>query len=128
MRKVGKNFTYVLVFAGDIIVISDNQEAIRTLKSRIPTNFLLEGKGELKWFVGMRVHKQLSLVNAEHEILIETLVKFSRENCKPLRTSAMVFAKLSKGNETGECVDVMVFRSVVFSHVFLAKQLRPGIK
>ena len=54
-READGTFSYVFIWVDDIIVAGASNEIIDAIKSLLKKNFKMDDRGELHWFLGMRI-------------------------------------------------------------------------
>ena len=68
MRKDADGiFSYVLVWVDDIIVEEASNEIINEIKSLLEKNFKMDDRGELHWFLGMRILRSEDGITVDQE-------------------------------------------------------------
>ena len=88
----------------------------------------MDDRGELHWFLGMRILRSEDKITVDQEKYIENLLKqFNMTNCKPKATPGEVNSKLVKNNGEHQLVDTKLYRSLVGSFLFIGKQSRSDI-
>ena len=102
-------------------VISDVNKAFEA-------TFHMEDRGRLHWFLGLKVRREDEKVTVDQERYIETMLeRFQMDQSKPSRTPADLHLKLQTAQNGDEDVDQRIYRSLVGSLLYLAKQTRPDI-
>ena len=124
-----KGHTFILVWVDDIIVASRSLTVISDVKKTLEVTFHMENRGRLHWFLGLRIRREEGKVTVDPERYIETMLeRFQMDQCKPSRTPADLNLKLQtaqNGDNGEEEVDQRIYRSLVGSLLYLAKQTRP---
>ena len=88
----------------------------------------MEYRGRLHWFLGLRNRREEDKVTVDQERYIETMLeRFQMDQCKPSRTPADLNLKLQAAQKGDEEVDQRIYRSLVASLLYFAKQTRPDI-
>ena len=88
----------------------------------------MENRGRIHWFLGQRIIREEDKVTVDQERCIETMLeRFQMDQCKPSRTPADLNLELQTAQNGDEEVDQRVYRSLVGSFLYLAKQTRPNI-
>ena len=120
-------FSYILLWVDDIIIAGEHN-VVDTIKSLLEENFKMDDRGELHWFLGMRIIKSEDKITVDQKKYIENLLKqFNMSDCKPKATPAEVNLKLVKNNGEHQLVDTKLYRSLVGSVLYIGKQTRPDI-
>ena len=101
---------------------------ISDVKKALEATFHMEGRGRLHWFLGLRNRREEGKVTVDQERYIETMLeRFEMDQCKPSRTPADLNLKLQAAQNGDEESDQRIYRSLVESLLYLAKQTRPEI-
>ena len=101
---------------------------VSDVKKALEATFHMEDRGRLHWFLGLRIRSEEGKVTVDQERYIETMLdRFQMDQCKPSRTPADLNLKLQTAQNGDEEVDQRIYRSLVGSLLYLAKQTRPDI-
>lgn len=120
-------FSYILVWIDDMI-IAGAPEVVNGNKSMLEKNFKMDDRGELHWFLGMRILRSGDKITVDQEKYIENVLdQFNMSNCKPVATPGEVNLKLAKNSDEQQLVDEKLYRSLVGSLLYIGKQTRPDI-
>ena len=121
-------FSYVLVWVDDIIVAGASNEIIDEIQSLLEKNFKMDDRGELHWFLGMRILRSEDGITVDQEKYIANVLKqFNMSDSKPKVTPAEVNLKLVKDDGEHQLVNTKHYRSLVGSLLYIGKQTRPDI-
>ena len=127
-RSEAEDHTFILVWVDDIIVASRSMTVVSDVKKALEATFHMEDRGRLHWFLGLRIRREEGKVTVDQERYIETMLeRFQMDQCKPSRTPADLNLKLQTAQNGDEEVDQRIYRSLVGSLLYLAKQTRPDI-
>ena len=127
-RAETEGHTFILVWVVDIIVASRSITVISDVKKALEATFHVEDRGRLHWFLGLRIRRDEGKVTVDQERYIETMLeRFQMDQCKPSRTPADLNLKLQTAQNGDEEVDQKIYRSLVGSLLYLAKQTKPDI-
>ena len=127
-RLEAEDYTFILVLVDDIIVASRSMTVISDVKKVLEATFHMEDRGRLHWFLGLRIIQEGGKVSVDEEHYIETMLeRFQMDQCKPSRTPADLNLKLQIAQNGDEEVDQRIYRSLVGSLLYLAKQTRADI-
>ena len=119
---------YVLSWVDDLVIAGSNNESIELLKKTLEGKFKMDDRGKLEWFLGMQVSQENDNVTLDQEKYIESVIeKFGMQDSNPSRTPAENNLKLVKATESETLVDERLYRSLVGSLLYIAKQTRPDI-
>jgi hypothetical protein len=81
------NQTYVLSWVDDLIVCGRDEQTVQQLKKDFEKKFKMDDRGELSWFLGMRIAQTSEEVTVDQEMYIHTVLKkFGMLDCKPVST------------------------------------------
>ena len=119
---------YVLTWVDDLVIAGNSQTEIDKLKSSLESKFKKDDRGDLEWFLGMRILKTEKGINIDQEKYTQNILEqFNMQDCKPSKTPAENNLKLEVAQEDSARVHSHEFRSLVGSLLYLAKQTRPDI-
>ena len=119
---------YVLTWVDDLVIAGNSQTEIDKLKSSLESKFKMNDRGDLEWFLGMRILKTEKGITLDQEKYTQNILEqFNMQDCKPSKTPAENNLKLEVAQEDSARVDSHEFRSLVGSLLYLAKQTRPDI-
>ena len=101
---------------------------VSDVKKALEATFHMEDRGRLQWFLGLRIRREEGKVTVGQERYIDTMLeRFQMDQCKPSRTPADLNLKLQTEQNGDDEVDQRIYRSLVGSLLYLAKQTRPDI-
>ena len=101
---------------------------VSDVKKALEATFHMEDRGRIHWFLGLRIRREEGKVTVDQERYIKTMLeRFQMDQCKPSRTPADLNLKLQTAQNGDEEVDHRIYRSLVGSLLYLAKQTRPDI-
>ena len=101
---------------------------ISDVKKALEATFHMENRGKLHLFLGLIIRQEEGKVTVDQERYIGTMLeRFQMDQCKPSRTPADLNLRLQTAQKGDEEVDKRIYRSLVGSLLFLAKQMRPDI-
>ena len=110
------------------MVASRSMTVESDVKKALEATFLMEDRGRLHWFLGLRIRREEGKVTVDQERYIETMLeRFQMNQCKPSRTPADLNLKLQTAQNGDEEVDQRIYRSLVGSLLYLAQQTRPDM-
>ena len=88
----------------------------------------MEDRGRLHWFLGLRIKREEGKVTVNQERYIEAMIEwFHMDQCKPSITPADFNLKLQTTQNGDKEVGQRIYRSLVGSLLYLAKQTSPDI-
>ena len=98
------------------------------LKKTLETKFKMDDRGKLEWFLGIQINEDSEKITLDQETYIESVPeKFSTQGTKPSKTPAENNLKLMKASEVAQLVDETLYRKLVGSLLYIAKQTGPEI-
>ena len=98
------------------------------VKKALEATFHMEDRRRLQRFLGLRIRREEGKVTVDQERYIETMLeRFQMDQCKPSRTPVDLNLKIQTAQNGDEEVDQRIYRSLVGSLLYLAKQTRPDI-
>ena len=127
-RSEVEDHTFILVRIDDVIVASRSMTVISDVKKALEATFHMEDRGRLLWFLGLKIRQEEGQVTVHQGRYIETMTeRFQMDQSKTSRTPADLNLKLQTTQNGDEEVDQRIYRSLVGSLLYLAKQTRPLI-
>ena len=128
IKKQDKRKLYVLSWVGDLVIASSNDEDIEQVKKTLEGNFEMDDQEKLGWFLGMQKSKGRDKIPLEQETYTERAIeKFSVQDSNTSKTPAENNLRLVKATDSETLVDERLYRSLVGSLLYIAKQTRPDI-
>ena len=125
-RAESKAQTFNFVWVDDIIVASRSMTVISDVKKALEAIFHMEDRGRLHWFLALRIRQEEGNDTVNQERYIEKMLERSQmDQCK--RPPADLNLKLQTAQNGEKEGDQRVYRSLVGSLLYLAKQTRPDI-
>ena len=96
-KKNSTSFIALLVYVDDILIASDNKQAVDELKIMLDQQFKLKDLGDLKFFLGLEVARTADGINlCQRKYTLEVLSDAGMMGCKPARIPMDQNLKLSK--------------------------------
>ncbi|KAL5563008.1 hypothetical protein UlMin_032755 [Ulmus minor] len=119
-------FIALLVYVDDVIIASNNQEAIVDLKSDLNSRFKLKDLGDVKYFLGLEIAKSSAgICVSQRKYVLDLLSDFGYLGCKPASTPMEANIKLSM-DEGDDIPDFSVYRRLLGKLLYLTLT-RPDI-
>ena len=98
------------------------------VKKALEATFHIEDRGRLHWFLGLKIRREEGKDRADKERYMETMLEqFQMDQHKPSRTPVDLNLKPQTTQNGDEEVGQRIYRSLVGSLLYLAKQTRPDI-
>lgn len=108
-----------MVYVDDILIISDNKQAVDELKDMLDQQFKLKDLGDLKFFLGLEVARTADGINlCQRKYTLEVLGDAGMLGCKPARIHVDQNLKLSK-YEGKELQDPSSYRRLIRRLLYL---------
>ena len=80
---------YVLTWVDDLVIAGKSQNEIDKLKNSLESKFKMDDRGDLEWFLGMRILKTEKGITLNQEKYTQNILEqFSMQDCKPSKTPA----------------------------------------
>ena len=125
-RTLEKNILVVYIYVDDIIFGSNNASLCKTFSKLMQEEFEMSMKGELRFFLGIKINQcKYRVYVHQSKYTKELLKKFKLEDCKKMNTSMNPTCTLSK-EDTGSKVDHNLFRGMIGYLLYLTGS-RPDI-
>ena len=119
---------FVLSWVDDLVIAGIRSQDIEELKKTLETKFKMDDRGKLEWFLGMQVSEDSEKITLDQKTYIESVIeKFSMQDSNRSKTPAENNLKLIKATEDEQLVEETLYRSLVGSLLYKAKQTRPDI-
>ena len=91
-------------------------------------SFRMEDRGRLHWFLGLRIRREEGKVTVDQERYIEAMLELLQmDQGKTSRNPPDLNLEFPTSQNTDEEVDQMIYRSMLGTLLYLAKQTRPDI-
>ena len=65
-KEESGTFSYIVLWVDDIIIAAE-RDVVDTIKSLLEDNFKMDDRGELHWFLGMRIIKSEDKITVDQE-------------------------------------------------------------
>ncbi|XP_042978944.1 uncharacterized mitochondrial protein AtMg00810-like [Carya illinoinensis] len=100
-KQSGHSFLALVVYVDDIVVASNDPQAVSDLKSFVLTKFMIKDLGILKYFLGLEVARNFIGIHlCQHKYALDILHDSDLIGCKPSTTPMDSNLKLSKDEGT----------------------------
>ena len=99
----GDMFVFILVYVDDMLVVSNNFEALLQQKRKLASIFDLVDQGEVHHLLGMTINRdreKRSCKLSQRSCAVSVVRKFRMEECNPVATPMEANLKLQKLDES----------------------------
>ena len=130
VRRVNDSLIIVAVYVDDSILMTDSKKTMTEIKEILKSKFEMTDCGELKFFLGIQVHRNLkdrTITLGQEHFVEQILRRFGMSECKPVGTPIETSAKFAIAKGTDQNVDPTIFRQIVGSLMYLMVATRPDI-
>ena len=125
-RSTFSSFIVLLVYVDDVLIASDNVQAVDELKVLQDRQFKLKGLGDLKFFLGLEIARSKEGIPlCQRKYALELLEDVGLLGCKPAKTPMEQNFKLSKF-QGKELNDLSMYRRLIGRLLYLTIT-RPNI-
>lgn len=129
-RKVGNNFTIIVVYVDDLIVASSSKQELNNVKALVSGALDVVDGGVLKHFLGMEIERdgELGSIHIGHKQFIESLLnEYGMQNCKANALPLEEGFQVKCNEESCQGVNQKAYQSLIGSLMYLAMTTRPDI-
>ena len=107
---------------------SRSMTVISDVKKALEATSRMEDRGKLHWFLGLNIRREEVKVTVDPERYIETMLeRFQMDQCNSSIIPADLNLKLQTAQNGDKEEDQRIYRNLVRSLLYLAKQTRPDI-
>ena len=120
----------IAVYVDDIILAGKEASKMNEVKQALSTKFEIKDMGELHYFLGVSVHRNLdnhSMWIGQPTYTASIIEKYGMKDAKAIATPVNTSIKLVKAKEGDELADMALYQSAVGSLQYLATMTRPDI-
>lgn len=119
VRLDSEGFLALLVYVDDIMLISNKDSAVLSIKQLLAKEFKIKDLGQLRYFLGLEVARaQAGISVSQRKYTLELLEEFGFLGCKPLATPMELGLKLNQ--EIGDLLpDPSYYRKLIGKLVYL---------
>ena len=126
LHKTNTSFTALLVYVDDIIIASDDMNAVTHIKALLHAAFTIKDLGELKFFLGLEVARSKTGINlCQKKYTLDLLKDTAFLDSKPASTPMLPETRLSKEGGT-PLEDITSYRKIIGKLQYLTTT-RPDI-
>ena len=126
LKKTGSKITCLLIYIDNMIITGEDEDEIKTLKSKLFQEFEIKDLRRLKYFLGIEVlRSHRGIFISQWKYVLDLLAEIGMLDCKPIDTPLMVNHGLQMKQE-GELTDRVQYQRLVGNLVYL-EHTRPYI-
>ena len=134
-RKKRNISSYILVYVDDLLVVSQTEEEVQELVSKLETFYKLRRSTNVELFLGTRIqwHKsqtaEKQYLSLSQAVYIQSVLRrFGMAECKPAITPMIEnFYSGYEGCEDKSTVNTQLYQQMIGSLLYLALRTRPDI-
>ena len=127
-KVIGKIVLKILVFVDDILIISNDMQAIENVKHNLKEKYKMSDLGLLKWFLGINFSIVDNVITmSQSQYLYKLLEKYGMENSKPVSTPCEKIDFAENDDDNLSHISLDEYRSVVGSLVYATICTRPDL-
>lgn len=120
--------TIVAVYVDDLIVLSDTEQAMATLKQDLASRFKMKDLGKLHYCLGINIEQDGKTIKLHQKhYILQMLKRFGMENANPVSTPADANVNLVKDDGVSKPVEAKYYQAIVGSLLYLSVATRPDI-
>ncbi|KAG7572108.1 Reverse transcriptase RNA-dependent DNA polymerase [Arabidopsis suecica] len=119
VRQEGHQFLALLVYVDDILIASNSDEAVSTLKNILATAFKLKDLGPVKYFLGLEIARNKNGISVcQRKYTLDLLESVGLLGCKPVATP--MDSDIHLHAESGDLLpDATVYRALIGKLLYL---------
>ncbi|CAL1400034.1 unnamed protein product [Linum trigynum] len=96
LTDIRGHLVVLIVYVGDIVVGSEDLDAVKTVKNMLKSLFKMKDLGELQYFLGLEVNRTTDGIHvSQRKYCTELLKEAGFDECKPAKTPSSVKQVLS---------------------------------
>jgi hypothetical protein len=97
-KKVGNHFIYVVLYVDDMLLVGNNMDVIKEVKSQLSSKFDMKDLGAANFIMGMEIkrdHENRKLWLNQRKYVETILQRFNMHGSKPVKVPIPICVKLS---------------------------------
>ena len=125
-----KSGVIIMMYVDDLLIFGKEMGTINEVKGKLAGMFEMTDVGELKYFLGMQVHrnrKERTLTITQSGYIGAILERFQMTDAKPMTTPMATGTKLYKPTEDDEILNPIYYQSIIGSQMYAMLCTRPDI-
>jgi hypothetical protein len=111
----------IMMYVDDLLIFGKELGTINEVKGKLAGMFEMTDVGELKYFLGMQVHrnrKERTLTITQSGYIGAILERFQMRDAKPMTTPMATGTKLHKPTEDDEILNTTYYQSIIGSQMY----------
>jgi phosphoribosyl-AMP cyclohydrolase len=134
-KKVGNHFIYVVLYVDDMLLVGNNMDVIKEVKSQLSSKFDMKDLGAANFIMGMEIkrdHANRKLWLNQRKYVETILQRFNMHGSKPIKVPIPIGVKLSadqcpKTQKEEEDMSHVPYASAIDSLMYAMVCTRPDI-
>jgi hypothetical protein len=97
-KQVGNHFIYVVLYVNDMLLVGNNMDVIKEVKSQLSSKFDMKDLGVANFILGMKItrdHANMKLWLNQRKYVETILQRFNMHGSKPIKVPIPIGVKLS---------------------------------
>jgi hypothetical protein len=134
-KQIGNHFIYVVLYVDDMLLVGNNMDVIKEVKSQLSSKFDMKYIGVANFILGMEIKRDranIKLLLNQRKYVEMILQRFNMHGSKPIKVCISIGVKLCanqhpKTHEEEEDMSHVPYASVVGSLMYAMVCTRPDI-
>lgn len=123
-----KSKVIVIVWVDDIIIASDSEEKLESVKEFLSRKFKMKDLNEISWFLGIEFkHENGCITMNQAKYIMKLLERFQMTDCKPKATPCNSDVVKLKDEDSTYMEDPRLYREIVGSLIYIMTGTRPDL-
>lgn len=128
IRNEFERQTIVAVYVDDLIIMTDNDDDMSSVKQALEKKFKMKDLGKLHYCLGITVLRDENTIQLHQRFYLQQVLnRFGMQDAKPVSTPADPNTKLQKDDGISKPVDPTVYQAMVGSLLYASGATRPDL-